>query len=162
MIQPDFSSFKKHHRRVLLDMHIPDWDPSFLEKFNPKKLAENYAKANIDSAMIYTQSHTGFCFWPIKDGYAHPFINGRDWVKEISDELRKRDISVYGYYSGIFNNKAFLDHPEWRIEPRPDMSGGAFHGARYGHVCPNNKAYLAFIKSQLDDLMKDHSFDAFL
>ena len=161
MQNTDISSFKKRHRRALLDMHIPDWDASFLEKFNPKKLAEKYSKANIDSAMIYTQSHTGLCYWPIKDGYAHPFIKGRDWVKEITEELHKCDIDVYGYYSGIFNNKAFLDHPEWRIEPRPDMSGGAFHGERYGHVCPNNKAYLAFMKSQLDDLMKDHAFDAF-
>ena len=161
MSKSNYSSYKKYHRRVLLDMHIPDWDKSFLEKFDPVKLAHNYAKANIDSAMIYTQSHTGFCFWPVKDGYAHPIIKGRDWVKEIADELRKKDISVYGYYSGIFNNKAFLDHPEWRIEPRPDMSGGAFHGERYGHICPNNKEYLSFMKSQLDDLMKDHSFDAF-
>ena len=53
-------------RRHLLDMHIEDWDESFLSEFSPENYIENLKKAQINYAMIYFQSHAGLCYFPTK------------------------------------------------------------------------------------------------
>ena len=161
MTNPDYKNYKRTNRRLLLDSHIPDWEDDFLSKFDAAAIAENYKIAGVQSAMVYTQSHIGFCYWPVKTGDPHPALKQRDFVEELLCELGKRNISAFGYYSGIFNNRAYLEHPEWRITPRPDMSGGAFFGKRYGHVCPNNSEYRSFMKTQLTDLLQNHQFEGF-
>ena len=65
-------------------------------------------------------------------------MKGQDWLGDTINLLRHESKEVYGYYSVIFNNNAFINHPEWRITPRPPLLGGAFHGRRYGQVCPNH------------------------
>ena len=42
MIQPPPPSgarYRQSRRRLLIDMHIPDWDPAFLGRFDPAELA---------------------------------------------------------------------------------------------------------------------------
>ena len=53
--------YEKSYRRHLADMHIDDWDDSFLSCFSPEKYVDNLKIANIQNAMLYFQSHVGLC-----------------------------------------------------------------------------------------------------
>ena len=149
------------YSRLLLDMHIPDWDAAFLSEYDPRKVVNAYLASGADSVMVYCQSHVGLCYWPTVTGKPHAAMDGRDWLSESLAALREAGKEVYGYYSVIFNNAAYLTHPEWRIVPRPTMAGGAFHGKRYGHVCPNNPEYRQFVQAQIDELLTRYAFDGF-
>ena len=42
--------YKNRLRRHLCDMHIDDWSPEFLSKFDPQVYVDNLKKAKINSA----------------------------------------------------------------------------------------------------------------
>lgn len=152
---------RSRYNRMLLDMHIPDWDADFLSQYDPAQVVAAQAAAGAGSVMVYCQSHLGLCYWPVKHGRAHPAMGDRDWLAESLAALKQAGCEAYGYYSVIFNNQAFLEHPDWRIEPRPALPGWAFHGDRYGQVCPNHPDYRRFVEAQLTDLLSRYRFDAF-
>ena len=45
--------YQKSWRRMLIDMHIPDWEKEFLSKYEPEEIAEQYGKAGLQSVMFY-------------------------------------------------------------------------------------------------------------
>ena len=45
--------FQKELFRILVDMHIPDWDSRFLRDFSPERYADMMALAGVDTAEIY-------------------------------------------------------------------------------------------------------------
>jgi hypothetical protein len=146
---------------MLVDMHIPDWDPAFLATYDPAAMAALYERAGLTSAMFYCQSHVGLCYWPTRTGKMHAGLHGRDVTGELLGELRRRGIAACAYYSVVFNNWAFLEHPDWRICPPGDVvpTDGSFAGRRYGHCCPNQPGYRAFALAQTAELAGGYAFD---
>lgn len=51
--------FKNAWHRILVDMHIPDWDAEFLSKLTPEKYVEMMEMGRAQEAMIYANSHVG-------------------------------------------------------------------------------------------------------
>ena len=155
--------YSKSYRRLILDMHIADWDPGFMAAFDPKAIAKACEQARLDSFMLYAISHVGLCYWPAKHGKMHTGLNGRDLVGEMIRELKAGGIATCGYISVIFDNWAFLEHPNWRQQPAKAGTAKSgdkpFPGGRYGLVCPNNPEYRAYIMAQVDDLYGQYDFD---
>jgi len=147
-------------RRTLLDMHVPDWDPAFLSRFDSEAVANSYARAGFNAAMIYCKSHVGLCNWPTRVGRQHRGLNGRDIVGELVDGLHARDIQVCAYTSVAFDNDVYLDHPEWRVVPcfrHPNPRSMS----RYGILCLNQQDYLRYERDQISELLSRYKFDAF-
>lgn len=71
------SKYQQSYRRMLVDRHIPDWDPAFLSRYDPAALAEQFTRANLTGAMLYCKSHAGLCYWPTRVG-KHSGIGARD------------------------------------------------------------------------------------
>ena len=46
--------FQKAYKRILVDMHIPDWNDEFLRDFDPENYADMMQLAGIDTAEIYS------------------------------------------------------------------------------------------------------------
>jgi len=149
----------KRYRRLLLDMHIPDWDDAFLAEYDPKRIVATYKRAGADSVMIYCQSHTGLAYWPTEVGTPHRALQGRDLVGETLSRLREADIEAFSYYSLTYNNLAFHNHPDWRLVPAAPIVGGGFAGKRYGIVCPNSREYREFALSEVRELIERYDFD---
>lgn len=164
--------YENKFRRHLLDMHIEDWSDEFLSKFSAEAYFENLKKANIESAMIYLQSHVGLCYYPTKVGKLHKgFIGKEDAIKRLIDKCRESGIAVTGYYSLIFNNWAHDTHPEWRMidengtSKRENGRMKALQCAgenlwRAGLCCPNNKEYRAFVAEQIKEMAEYFDVDA--
>src|ERR1017187_9775573 len=71
------------YRRSLVDMHIPDWDPALLSKFDPGDFARTIKAAGFQSMMAYANSHVGLCYWRTKIGQMNRNMKGRDFFGEI-------------------------------------------------------------------------------
>ena len=163
--------YKNAYRRHLCDMHINDWNESFLSEFNVQEYFENLKTAKIQNAMIYLQSHAGLCYFPTKTGKMHASLKGReDLIKRLVEKCRTNGISVTGYYSLIYNNAEFEKHPEWAMI---DKNGVAWLGTennadedystnrlfRYGLCCPNNIEYREFVLKQIEEIQEYFDVD---
>ncbi len=159
-------------RRHLCDMHIDDWDKGFLSKFSPQEYCENLKKANINSAMLYFQSHAGHCYYPTKVGHIHnAFVGKEDTMKQLVDMCHKNNINVTGYYSLIYNTYEHDKHPNWRIVESDGRSVreknkinnikgfSTASEARYGVCCPNNLEYRNFVFTQIEEMLEYFKVD---
>lgn len=163
--------YTNSYRRHLCDMHIDDWDESFLSEFRPEVYFENLKKANIQNAMLYAQSHVGLSYYPTPTGKMHNAFRGReDSMRKLAQLCRDNGISVTMYYSLIYNNWAHDHHPQWRMvmpdgksareasrEINSDFGQKAVF--RYGLCCPNNRDYRAFVVDQIREIAEYFSFD---
>ena len=108
--------YQTAYRRHLCDLHIDDWDPSFLSAFDPEVYVENLRRARVQSAMLYFQSHVGLCYYPTRVGKMHGGLAGReDIMRRLVELCRESGIAVTGYYSLIYNTLEHDRHPSWRM-----------------------------------------------
>lgn len=155
-------SFARRYRRLVMDMHIPDWDPRFLAKFDATRIADLCVKGGLNVVMFYCQSAVGLCNWPTQIGTMHKNLAGRDIVAETVRELHARDIAVNGYYSVVFDNNSLVEHPEWRIRDHAkNTAEETFAGSRYGLCCPNNADYHDFTLRQAEEAVLRYDWDGF-
>ena len=152
------NSYQAGMRRMLVDMHIPDWDPGFLAEYDATVMADLYEAANLTSVMFYCKSHTGLCNWPTKVGGTHRGLGGRDVVGELVDELDARGIATCAYTSVVFDNWAVEQHPSWRQVRSDGFDAQDF--VRYGFACLNNPEYRAYEGDLLTELLTGYRFDA--
>ncbi len=142
--------FQKAYKRILVDMHIPDWNDEFLRDFDPENYADMMQLAGIDTAEIYSSSCLGLCFWPTKTAFPHRIVTkGRDLLGETIQACKKRGIDVQ-IYTNFWNRTAYDVHPEWRII-RPDGKGTCDGGGRFGQCC-HNTGYADFFVQMCEEL----------
>ena len=152
--------YRKAYRRNLVDMHIEDWNDEFLSSFRPEEYLANLKKAHIQAPMLYLQSHVGHCYWPTVSGHMHSALRGReDMMKRLIELCRGAGMHPVGYYSLIYNTVEEDKHPEWRLCTGADKLSARQRGGRYGHCCPNNPEYLAFVKAQIREIAEYFSRD---
>jgi hypothetical protein len=156
--------FENIYRMNLVDMHIEDWNKVFLSKFDSSKYVEMLKLGNFQTAMIYANSHVGYCYWPTKTGKMHEGIKGRDIFGELVELCHKEDLSVIAYYSSIYNNWAYEKNISWRTvdligEYSRDEGKLVPSSNRYGICCPNNEQYRSFVLSQLEEIIKNYKFE---
>jgi len=154
--------YKESRRRNLVDMHIEDWNESFLSRFDPKKYVKMLKIANVRSAMIYANSHVGYCYWPTKVGHMHRGIKRRDIMGETLFLCHKEGMDVILYYSLIFNNWAHEKYPQWRIvniEGNHSRMKRPGRTARYGVCCPNSYEYRKFVFDQIAEFCRNYDFE---
>ncbi len=136
-----------------MDMHIPDWDTRFLAKLNPERYVDLMEKGGATCAMVYANSHVGLCYYPTKVGRMHHGLKGRDFFGKVLELSHKRGLSVVAYYSLIFNNRAYIEHPEWRT-----IAYGSPWTVRYGTCCPNSP-YRDFTLAQIEEICSGYDCD---
>ncbi len=137
---------------MLVDMHIPDWNPAFLQEFSPENYAEMMALAGVDTAEIYAGSCLGLCNWPTQTGYRHANTADRDILGQTVAACRKKGLNVV-IYLNVWNRKAYEEHPEWRI-----VRLGNRDTWRMGICCPNTP-YREFFLNLLDELNRGYDCD---
>ena len=151
--------YESRYRRTLLDMHIEDWDDSFMAEFDPEEYFRMLKRAQVSAPMIYIQSHVGLCYWPTKTGVMHRAFTGKeDQIRHLIDLCHQDGMSVVVYYSIIFNNREYDRHPEWRMRDAYGQ-GSRDHGGRYGLCCPNSEGYRDFVKAQIKEFCEYFDFE---
>ena len=157
--------FEGNYRRNLMDMHIDDWNPEFLSKINADEYVEALKDAGIQAAMVKGKSHTGLCYYPTKVGRMHKGLHGYDLFGDMIEKCHKNGISVVAYFSQIFDNWAYDEHPEWRIVTAEGKNMREYEGlpnfksGRYGIVCPNNEDYREYVRACLTEMNTMYDFE---
>ena len=139
-----------------MDRHIPDWDKRFLSKLDASTYVSTLAKGKSSGIMVYCNSHVGPTLYPSKLGPVHKAIGKGDFVADALKAARRKKLSVVAYYSAVYNNAAFLEHPEWRIIPQ--QGEAPYEESRYGTCCPNSP-YRDFAVAQTEELCGRYAFD---
>ena len=137
-------------------MHIADWDEKFLAEFDAQNYVELLCLSQVQSAVVYAQSHVGLCYFPTKIGEMHRGLKGKDIFGEVVNLCHQKGIYVVAYYSLIFNDWAYKKYPDWRIisaDGRP-----AAEKSRYGVCCPNSP-YRDFAIEQITELIENYDFE---
>ena len=154
-------------RRLLVDMHISDWDPVLLSRFDPEEYVRMIADAGFEALVTDAQSEVGLCLYPTKVGQMHAALKGRDFVGEVVAQCRRRGIHVLAYISLMTDNWAYQTHPDWRFlwedgydrtleAPRP--------GDRYpedipaGEVCANSP-YRDYVIARIKEFVSIYDID---
>lgn len=156
---------KGNFRRNLLDMHIDDWNEEFLSKVNAKEYVDALAEAGFQSAMVKAKSHTGLCYYKPPVGRMHQGLKGYDYFGDMVRLCHEKGIAVVAYFTQIFDNWAYDNHPDWRCVTEEGMQFREyrdkpnFKSGRYGIVCPNNPDYRAYVRENLTHLNRNYSFE---
>jgi hypothetical protein len=156
--------YERSRRRILLDFHIPDWDPSFLSRFDPEEFAGYVVKANATAATIFANTHTGLCNYPTRVGKIHKQFINRDILGEAIDACHRRGLDVVIYYCTIFVDWYWDTHPQARMvdfngESRKVKMSNIGHPYRFSVSCPNNLEYRSFVKNQLEEICDRYDFE---
>ncbi|MDD2479061.1 MAG: alpha-L-fucosidase [Victivallaceae bacterium] len=148
--------YRNSYRRCLVDIHIADWNDDFFSEIDPKNYAEMMALSGIDTAIIYSSSCLGICNWPTKHGHMHNQLKGRDLLKELISECRKKNLNIVVYFN-IWSRWVYDTHPEWRIV-LPNGKGTVEDGWRHGLCCPNT-GYYDYVLKMIEELCSNYDSD---
>jgi hypothetical protein len=143
-------------RRAVIDMHIPDWDPAFLAKFDPGEYAEMLVRSRAQSIVCYCQSHVGLFNYPTRIGHPHRAFAGRNMMKEMIDACHAKGIAVQLYCSLIFDRDAADHHPEWRMRTWEGKFQG--EGGRQGILCVNSP-YRDYVRAFTEEICQQFDFE---
>ncbi len=146
--------YKRSYFRNLVDMHIPDTDEKLLSKFDPEEYARLVALSGVDHAIIYTSNCLGITFFDTDN--AHGNMNGRDFVGERIDALRRHGVGVIVYYN-IWNRTSALAHPDW-AQKRISRHPGSMND-RFKRCCLNSEGFRALVAKQTRELAERYDFD---
>ena len=154
--------YKSVYRRNVVDLHIPDWDDSFLSEYNAQEYVRLLKRSHSESAVIYAHSHAGLALYPTAVGYPHKALKGRNFLREVFDLCEKEDIARVLYFSLIYDTEAYERNPGWRMvdqnntEVAADKSSRA---GRYGLCCPNSEEYRKYVCSYIDEMCGMFDFE---
>ncbi|MEG2393421.1 MAG: alpha-L-fucosidase, partial [Ruthenibacterium sp.] len=165
--------YEKNYRRVFMDMHLSDARPEeYLSKLDVADFVKTMRDAHVTNVVVKAKSHVGLHYWPCKHGRMHESLRrrGLDYVGEMIRECHQNDIAVIVYYSQIYDNYAYDEHPAWRIvydDGKTSREDGKRYAiacpneaaSRYGLVCPNNLEYRAYAKEILTELVETYDFE---
>lgn len=151
--------YQDTYRRMLLDMHVPDWDPAFLSQYRPGDVARRMLQAGAEGVMVYAKSHVGLCYWPTRLGRRHQTVGSDDVFGEAVSALRAGGAGVCAYYSVVFDNWAAEQHPDWRQVNRAGVDPWPF--MRYGVCCLNNPDYRRYERDLFGEFLSmTNGYDA--
>lgn len=87
------------------------------DKMDPEAWAKFFEEAGAKYVVLVTKHHDGYCLWPSehKNPFMPEYQSKRDLVGELTDAVRKHNMKMGLYYSGIFDwtfKKQPMNSPE--------------------------------------------------
>ena len=148
--------YRHVYRSNVIDMHITDWNDKFLSEFDPERYVQMLAMSQVKSAVVYTHSHVGLCYFPTQIGREHNAMKGKNNLAKVVEGCHKNGINVVLYFSLIFDTHAYRTNPDWRITL---VNGkGAADESRYGVCCPNSP-YRNYVLGLVKEICGQYEFE---
>lgn len=148
-------------RCYLIDHHSPQPPDVLLDHLDINEYESFFDTANIDSLMVYCKDHWGVTYYPssVPGSQQHKGIK-KDWIKEISSLLKKKNIEFVAYYCIEYDEGAARRFPQWRVK-RPDGSGLIRDDefAKWS-LCCYQTGYREYCLQQLEEIISRYAPDA--
>ena len=142
-------------RRLLIDMHVPDWG-DLLSEFNAADYVGAIARGGFQALMQDACSTVGLALWRTRVGQMHAGMNGRDYFGEVMAECHRHGLHTIAYYCLIMDNWSYQNHPDWRMQP--EEGNDTDLSSRISSVCPNSP-YRDYLLACLRELVGNYDFD---
>lgn len=151
--------YEESASRLLVDMHIPDWDEKFFHDFSAETYAERMAQAHVDTVELYAGSCLGLCNYPTDVGYRHRCTGSADLLGALTRVCRAGNLRVV-LYLNVWNRKAYDEHPEWRLIHHDGLGSVEHDHSRFGICCPNT-GFQTYFLALLDELNSRYECSGF-
>lgn len=157
--------YKRSRRKFFLDYHIDGWDEEFLSQYDPEVFAQTCYEADATAVTYMANTHSGLLNWPSKiGGTLHPFLKGRDMLKETLDAIHKRGMDAVVYYVCVFVEDYWNKHPESRST---FADGTKIKQAvatrerphRFATCCFNEPGYRKRTLDEIEELCRNYDFE---
>ena len=142
-------------RQIHLDFHTSGLIPGIGSRFDPKRFAQAFKDAHVDSVTVFSKCHHGWSYHPTEVGKTHPHLDF-DLLRGQVDALHAVGINAPVYLTATWDELAATEHPEWRIvspeggSPRflttPNGAGWAF--------LDFSSPYLDYLCAQTEEVMR--------
>ena len=109
---------------------------------------EEAHKLGITEAVVFGKDHTGFCFYPTKEGVPHPKLQV-DLMGIMTEELHKRGMTAIAYVNLGMDGEAGRRRPEWLM--RSPTGGSYLVPEHFGNLC----LYSGYLDDYLLPVMKE-------
>ncbi|CUX38522.1 alpha-L-fucosidase [Clostridium sp. C105KSO13] len=125
----DYYDFQKDFEKANKNLNMNDW-------------ADVCKKAGAKYVVLVTKHHDGYCMWPseVKNPSMPDYQSNRNFVEELTDAVRSRDMKMGYYYSGIF---------DWTFFKKPILDVRTFIGQ---HLASNE--YCEYSVAQMKELIE--------
>ena len=148
-------------RCYLIDHHSPQPPDVLLNSLNIDEYDAFFETAGIDSLMVYCKDHWGVTYYPsqVPGAQMHEGVK-RDWIKEVSNRLKEKEIEFVAYYCIEYDEGAARRFPEWRVT-RPDGTGRIRDDefAKWS-LCCYQTGYREYCLKQLEEIVQNYAPDA--
>ncbi len=148
-------------RCYLIDHHSPQPPDILLDHLDINEYESFFDTANIDSLMVYCKDHWGVSYYPssVSGTQQHKGIK-KDWIEEISNLLKKKNIEFVAYYCIEYDEGAARRFPQWRVK-RPDGSGLIRDDefAKWS-LCCYQTGYREYCLQQLEEIVSRYAPDS--
>lgn len=140
--------FGVHH-----DLHAGVIDTDLGAELTPQHLREFLQRVKPDWIQCDCKGHGGYTSWPSSTGPTSPGVK-RDALRIYRDVTRELGIRLGVHYSGVRDNAAVQEHPEWA---RIDAEGKP----KPGHTCRTSGYLRERMIPQMIEVIEKYDVDGF-
>ncbi len=143
--------------------HFDDWHPDVFKDFDPEAIVESIASTGTQCYQLLLNDCAGSAYYVSEFEHTNVAFKGEDVFDVMLKGLKERGIRVVGYYSSLFDNRLFVNHPDWRIRDSQGRDSKQIPvyptwGRRAGIVCVNSP-YRDLMIKRLDTIGRKYDLD---
>ena len=148
-------------RCYLIDHHSPQPPDVLLNHLDIEEYASFFETANIDSLMVYCKDHWGVTYYPseVHGAQQHEGVQ-KDWIKEVSALLKKKDIEFVAYYCIEYDEGAARRFPEWRIRKADGSHLIRDDEFAKWRLCFYQTGFREYCLQQLEEIVRNYEPDS--
>ncbi len=143
-------------RQVHLDFHTSEF-LTVGNKFSKESFKKALKDGHVNSITVFSKCHHGWSYHPTEVNKMHPCLSF-DLLGAQLEVCKEIDVNAPVYISAGFDEKEFIEKPEWRyiISPDPERQK-EYENEVHFHLLCFNTGYLDFLCAQIEEVMKKYN-----
>lgn len=152
--------FKNTRRMLHLDSHFSGFK-NIYKNFDAGAAAQMYTDAGFQMVSYFAKCWGGYSYYPTKIGIVHPTMSG-DFTGEMTAALKKKRIRRIVYFMMATERGLQKQHPEWVVNPDPNVVTPAGAKTMETAVMCYNSPYTEQVSlPQMKEVLEKYDIDGF-
>lgn len=147
--------FEEKLCRIHIDSHVPSVARELGRNFNAEATADKFAAAKFEMVQIFSKCLFGNSYYFTKIGVRHPELRV-DMLREMSEALVARGITVTAYYSLIPDAAQAKLHPDWTMHYDKKQNLGFDHVADCTNMCLQSPYVDTIVLPQVKEIIENY------
>ena len=139
-------------RQVHLDFHTSEFVPVG-NNFSKEQFQAALKAGHVNSITVFSKCHHGWSYHPTEVNKIHPELKF-DLLGAQLEACKEIDVNAPVYISAGYDEKEFINRPEWRWNPSADeKENEEYNNEVHFHALCFNTGYLDFLCAQIEEVM---------